>query len=74
MRVVEGWHPSRPDRLGYNLLVDGDWVGTFETLEGAASAAAPHVGSQGEAIEGRPIALLPYLGSGHGAVDRSARD
>lgn len=39
VRVIEGWHPSQPTRLGYNVLVDDDWVGTFETLDGAADAA-----------------------------------
>ena len=40
VRVIEGWHPSQPTRLGYNVLVDDDWVGTFDTLDGAADAAA----------------------------------
>jgi hypothetical protein len=39
VRVIEGWHPSQPTRVGYNVLVDDDWVGTFETLDGAAEAA-----------------------------------
>jgi hypothetical protein len=39
VRVIEGWHPSQPTRLGYNVLVDDDWVGTFDTLDGAADAA-----------------------------------
>ena len=40
VRVIEGWHPSQPSRLGYNVLVDDDWLGTFDTLDGAADAAA----------------------------------
>ena len=40
VRVIEGWHPSQPTRLGYNVLVDDDWLGTFETLDGAADAAS----------------------------------
>jgi hypothetical protein len=39
VRVIEGWHPSQPTRLGYNVLVDDDWLGTFDTLDGAADAA-----------------------------------
>lgn len=48
--MVEGWHPSQPERVGYNLLLDGTWLGTFETLDSAAaaaSAARPH--SEGRA-------------------------
>jgi hypothetical protein len=40
VRVIEGWHPSEPSRLGYNVLVDDDWVGTFDTLDGATDAAS----------------------------------
>jgi hypothetical protein len=40
VRVIEGWHPSQPSRLGFNVLVDDDWLGTFDTLDGAAGAAA----------------------------------
>jgi hypothetical protein len=40
VRVIEGWHPSEPSRVGYNLIVDDDWVGTFETLESAVRTAA----------------------------------
>jgi hypothetical protein len=42
VRVIEGWHPSDPGRVGYNLIVDDDWLGTFATLDGAAIAAAGH--------------------------------
>jgi hypothetical protein len=38
--VIEGWHPSQPSQVGYNLMVDGDWCGTFGTLGRAATAAA----------------------------------
>lgn len=60
VRVVEGWHPSQPSRVGYNLLVDGDWVGTFETLDGAANEAAKHVRMRGVPAKGK-VVLLPYL-------------
>jgi hypothetical protein len=40
VRVIEGWHPSEPTRLGYNVLVDDDWLGTFDTLDRAADAAS----------------------------------
>jgi hypothetical protein len=43
VRVIEGWHPSAPDQVGYNLMVDGDWCGTFATLDDAATEAAAHV-------------------------------
>jgi hypothetical protein len=39
VRVVEGWHPSQPSQVGYNLMVDGDWLGTFASLDAAAVAA-----------------------------------
>lgn len=69
MRVVEGWHPSHPDGLGYNLLIDDDWIGTFETLEGAATAAAMHgPGRKGHARL-RQVALLPSLEARRGATD-----
>lgn len=42
VRVIEGWHPSAPDQVGYNLMVDGDWFGTFGTLDDATTAAATH--------------------------------
>lgn len=61
VRVVEGWHPSQPDRLGYNLVVDGDWIGTFETIDGAADAAGKHVQSRGVHVKGHKVVLLPYL-------------
>ena len=65
VRVVEGWHPSQPDRLGYNLLVDGDWIGTFESLEGAAKAAATHLGSPSTHTRDRRVVLLPYIHPGN---------
>ena len=40
VRVIEGWHPSEPGQVGYNLIVDGDWFGTFGTLDDAVTAAA----------------------------------
>jgi len=44
VRVIEGWHPSLPSQVGYNAKVDGEWLGMFETLAGAADAAASHAG------------------------------
>jgi hypothetical protein len=55
VRVIEGWHPSEPSRVGYNLVVDGDWWGTFGTLDSAATAAAAHAD-----IKVGTIALRPY--------------
>jgi hypothetical protein len=40
VRVIEGWHPSSPNRIGYNLTLDGAWVATFERLDEAAAEAA----------------------------------
>ena len=42
VRVIEGWHPSQPSQIGYNLLVNGTWIGTFGTLEDAVAAATAH--------------------------------
>jgi len=62
VRVIEGWHPSQPDRLGYNLLVDGDWVGTFDTLDGAAKEAGRHLQWPGMRARGRrEVVLVPQL-------------
>ena len=44
VRVIEGWHPSRPSEVGYNLMVDGDWFGTFGSLEDAANSAGSYGG------------------------------
>jgi hypothetical protein len=63
VRVIEGWHPSQPDRLGYNLLVDGDWIGTFESLDGAATHAATHLRPGSKRIKDRRVVLLPYIHS-----------
>jgi hypothetical protein len=62
--VIEGWHPSQPDGLGYNLMVDGDWIGTFESLDTAAVAASGHVRSGSTGTKDRPVVLLPYLQPG----------
>lgn len=61
VRVIEGWHPSQPDRLGYNLLVDGDWIGTYESVESAARAAAAHLSSGATPIRDREVVLVPYI-------------
>jgi hypothetical protein len=37
--VIEGWHPSAPSAVSFNLLVDGEWLGSYETLDAAADAA-----------------------------------
>ena len=55
VRVIEGWHPSLPSQVGYNVKLDGNWVGTFETLDRAADAAATCVGT-----EERKVVLRPY--------------
>jgi hypothetical protein len=54
VRVIEGWHPSAPDQVGYNLVVDGDWFGTFGSVEDAATAAADCL----DATDG-PVVLHP---------------
>jgi hypothetical protein len=53
--VIEGWHPSQPAEVGYNVKVDGDWFGTFETLEGAAHAAAAASGLEDRTVVLRPL-------------------
>jgi hypothetical protein len=51
VRVIEGWHPSEPSRVGYNVKVDGDWLGTYGTLDGAATAATAHANlNDGEVV------------------------
>ena len=66
VRVIEGWHPSEPGRVGYNLIVEGDWVGTFGTLDDAAAAAHTDHGARG-------IALRPCQDrSGRGGKSRDA--
>jgi hypothetical protein len=55
VRVIEGWHPSEPCQVGFNLMVDGDWFGTFETLDGAATAAAAYAD-----IKDGKVVLRPY--------------
>ena len=61
IRVIEGWHPSRPHRVGYNLVVDGDWIGTFETLDEAADAAALHLPTSRAGMHDGRVDLLPYV-------------
>jgi hypothetical protein len=56
--VIEGWHPSRPDTVGYNLMCDGDWIGTFETLDAAADEAARRVQPR---VKGHKVVLVPHL-------------
>jgi hypothetical protein len=53
--VIEGWHPSAPTRVGYNVKVDGDWLGTFGTLDGAATAATASAD-----LGGGDVVLRPY--------------
>jgi hypothetical protein len=60
VRVIEGRHPSNPSRTGYNLKVDGDWLGTFATLDGAANAAAAYVRFSDLHIENGRVVLTPY--------------
>ena len=67
VRVIEGWHPSLPSQVRYNAKVDGDWLGTFDTLDGAADAAAVQAG-----IEDRGVVLRPYADpSAPGGQDRT---
>ena len=61
VRVVEGWHPSRPDAVGYNLLIDDTWVGTYESLEKAAEAAMESDQMGPLHPSERTISLLPRL-------------
>lgn len=61
VRVIEGRHPSEPSRPGYNLKVDGDWLGTFGTLDGAANAAASYVRWRGLTIVDHKVVLHPYV-------------
>jgi hypothetical protein len=52
--VIEGWHPCQPADVGYNVKVDGAWLGTFETLDDAARAAAAASGSDDRTVVLRP--------------------
>jgi hypothetical protein len=61
VRVIEGWHPSNPDRTGYNALVDDDWLGTFSTLDDAAEAAAASVPFRRRHLRDNNVILQPYL-------------
>lgn len=65
VRVIEGWHPSQPGRVGYNLLVDDDWIGTFDSLDSAAREAARHVLPGSTPIRDRRVVLERYIHSGH---------
>ncbi|MGA8248763.1 MAG: hypothetical protein WB797_17785 [Nocardioides sp.] len=58
--VIEGWHPSAPSRVGYNLKIDGDWLGTFGTLEGATTAATACA-----VTDGRDVVLRLYRDPRH---------
>lgn len=55
VRVIEGWHPALPSEVGYNVKVDGEWLGMFETLASAADAAAAYAGE-----EIGKVVLKPY--------------
>jgi hypothetical protein len=64
VRVIEGWHPSQPDRVGYNLLIDGDWIGMFESLDSASEEAARHLRpGTGRSTDHR-VLLTPYIHPG----------
>jgi hypothetical protein len=54
VRVIEGWHPSAPSRVGFNVKVDADWIGTFGTLDDAVDAAADFLDVSASAIVLRP--------------------
>jgi hypothetical protein len=60
IRVIEGWHPSDPDRTGYNAMVGDDWLGTFSTLESAADAAAAAVRFRSRDLRDHKVVLTPY--------------
>jgi hypothetical protein len=63
VRVVEGWHPSAPGQVGYNLIVDDDWYGTFASLEEAAAAAAARAAvDDDQGVSLRPYPELPARG------------
>lgn len=49
--VIEGWHPSAPSSISFNVLVDGDWIGSFSTLEAAAAAAGVGTGTGAGTVE-----------------------
>jgi hypothetical protein len=55
VHVIEGWHPSSPNRIGYNLMLDGDWVATLERLDDAAAAAAELLD-----VKDAEVLLRPY--------------
>jgi hypothetical protein len=62
--VIEGWHPSDPSTVGFNVKVDGDWLGTFETLEDAGHAAAAASGN-----EERTVVLRLYRSRAAGRAE-----
>jgi hypothetical protein len=62
VRVIEGWHPSEPSQVGYNLMVDGDWFGTFGTLDDAATSAATCAGVKDGKVVLTPYPAPPRLG------------
>jgi hypothetical protein len=51
--VIEGWHPSAPSEVSFNLLVDGEWLGSYASLDAAADAAT----SSPELRATRPVVL-----------------
>ena len=59
VRVIQGWHPSQPTGLGYNVMVDDDWVGTFETFDGAADAATSSARFRHLPLEDGHVVLSP---------------
>jgi hypothetical protein len=60
--VIEGWHPSDPSEVGYNLLVDGEWVGTFGTLEDATNSVGARAAARRGTVVLRPQTEAPTLG------------
>lgn len=67
VRVIEGWHPSDPSGVGFNLMVNGDWLGTFRTLEDAANSTGARAG-----VRSGKVALRPQ-GESWGAGDKPVR-
>ena len=61
--VIEGWHPSAPSAISFNLLVDGEWLGSYETLDAAADAATA---SPELRVAGSVVLHLDHPGSAPG--------
>lgn len=58
-----GLAPVAAETARHNLLIDGDWIGTFGTLDEAAGEAVSHVRPRGIRTKGWKVELLAYLQS-----------